>query len=263
MRSSTVFIAVAAIAAPALVSALPTGTPADGSQAISLGSVWDIAKDGYDAYEAGKSAYDSFKNNNRRELVEILAREVEDHLRAQGHSPKAHQDKAHAGKHAKGHGPKHHKSSKHSKGHADHKDAAKEHHAREEHYAHHGGEHHGHHGAERYAHHGGERYAHHGGERYAHHGGERYSHHGGDHHRQARSIINDIDDGLKVVGDGASAVSDIHNAWESFKQNHRRSRLDDADKAVNIIGDGANAVTDIHNAYESWRHGRSFFDELD
>ncbi|PCH34169.1 hypothetical protein WOLCODRAFT_135537 [Wolfiporia cocos MD-104 SS10] len=55
----------------------------DGSEAISLGGLWNaakdaytIGKDGYDAYEAGKSAYDSIKNNNRRdlEIAELLAR---------------------------------------------------------------------------------------------------------------------------------------------------------------------------------------------
>ncbi|KZT08818.1 uncharacterized protein LAESUDRAFT_712843 [Laetiporus sulphureus 93-53] len=54
------------------------------SEAISLSGAWDaakdvytIGKDGYDAYEAGKNAYNSIKGNSRRELLELLAREAE------------------------------------------------------------------------------------------------------------------------------------------------------------------------------------------
>ncbi|OSX67137.1 hypothetical protein POSPLADRAFT_1051293 [Postia placenta MAD-698-R-SB12] len=78
MRTSTV-LAVAAVAAPAFAAALPApqeyvlyqrATPA-GSEALSLGGLFKAAKDGYtiakdgvDAYHAGKDAWDNLKSSS-------------------------------------------------------------------------------------------------------------------------------------------------------------------------------------------------------
>lgn len=124
-----------------------------GSEAISLGTVWDIGKDGYNAYEAVKGAYDSWKSSHKRsvpsrydyqsntdidpdasrdtEFVELLAREIQnqiDHERAPaqpGLRPDVHpHERVHGQgrfRHTKGGGRKGRKSGKGRKGDLRHK----------------------------------------------------------------------------------------------------------------------------------------------
>ncbi|KZT07193.1 uncharacterized protein LAESUDRAFT_713692 [Laetiporus sulphureus 93-53] len=169
MRSSTIVAVAAAVAAPALVAAAPTS--ASGSKAVSLGTVWDVAKDGYNAVEAGKGVYDSFKNKNRRELAEeLLAREFRGEYNIFRPNTVQHYGR----------------------------EFAHEHETRPATYS---PEHYGHHAREAL------------------------------HFKslpkwtwvQGRSVVSDIDDGVKVVGDAANAATDVHNAYESWKNSHRRA----------------------------------------
>lgn len=77
MRSSTV-LAIAAIAAAPIVAAYPSPAAPSGSEALSIGKAFNIAKDGYNAYESVKGAYESWKNNHKREIDQLVAREIEE-----------------------------------------------------------------------------------------------------------------------------------------------------------------------------------------
>ncbi|EED83796.1 predicted protein [Postia placenta Mad-698-R] len=279
MRPSTVLATAAIVAAP-LAAATPIPAAPEGSEAFSLGTAWDVAKDGYNAYEAVKGAYDSFKNGKRefeRDFLNLtpvqpntlwyhnkVYREYHEPEPAQpaGAHPYAHErvhggadERVHDHDHERVHGYGRKGHFRHTKGHGrKHRTSYKAHHAHEHERRPAGYRVHPDHEAER---------------RPAEH--EAQPQHETEHRpeqhnalpeptaahptveHQARGKVDDIDKGINIVSDAANAVTNIHDAYESWKQSHKRGTASKIEDGINIVNDAANAAQAVHGAYESWK----------
>jgi hypothetical protein len=67
--------------------------------------------------------------------------------------------------------------------------------------------------------------------------------------------------GSELAGDVADASDKIHNAYENWKQSHKRGKasavVDTVKEGVHLAGDVGDAASKVHDAFESWEQNHN------
>lgn len=293
MRSSNVLAAATVAAVPFAAASSAPAYASDGSEAFSLGTAWDVAKDGYNAYEAVKGAYDAYKNDHKREVPQPSGSEAIS-LGTVWDIGKDGYNAYEALKGAYDSWKSSHKRdtefvellAREIQNQIDHEHAPAQPGLSPDVHPHERG-----HGQGRFRHTKGRgrkgRKSGKGRNGGLHHTSSRVPGHESGTHRpaeqtheathapvehsasvptahaqeatqayaqhKARNWVNTVEDGIHVVNDGANAVDAVHNAYESWKQSHRRGWAGDIEEGITIVNDAANAAESVHTAYESWK----------